>query len=95
MSNLKAYPREPLETLKTYPTFQNLRAKAETHQLQFRPKESKRLMANGTFNQVLDERTQRAWNALSDCRRNGMNMIEAEEIALPNIQLPFEKNRRS
>src|SRR5450432_1928021 len=59
-----ATSREPLEKLKNYPAFQNLRDKAETHQLQFRPKESKLLKKHRTFNQVLDERTQSAWNAM-------------------------------
>ena len=35
MNSLKTNPREPLEKLKEYPAFQSLRAKAETHQLQF------------------------------------------------------------
>jgi hypothetical protein len=89
--NQKTNPREPLEKLKTYPVFQNLRAKAETHQLTFRPKESLKLQNNGTLNQVLDQRTKSAWNALLDCRRNGMNLHEAEEVALPNILLPSEQ----
>ena len=77
MPNLKTNPREPLAKLKTYPAFQNLRAKAETHQLQFRPKESARLKASGQLNQVLDERALSAWNILSDARKSGQNMIEA------------------
>jgi hypothetical protein len=68
-----------------------LRAKAETHQLQYRPKESLKLQNNGTLSNVLDQRTESAWNALSDCRANGMNLHEAEEIALPNILLPSEQ----
>ena len=87
----KQSQREPLEKLKQYPAFQNLRAKAETHQLQFRPKETERLRQAGTLNQVLDERTQSAWNSLSDNRANGMNLHEAEEIAPPSILLPSEK----
>ncbi len=43
----KTRPREPLETLKTYPAFQVLRDNAETHQLEFRPKESLRLQNQG------------------------------------------------
>jgi len=43
VSRLATNPREPLETLKTYPAFQVLRAKAEQHQLQSRPKETERL----------------------------------------------------
>jgi hypothetical protein len=89
--DLKTNPREPLETLKTYPAFQNLRAKAETHQLQFRPKESQELQAQGTLEEALDERTQSAWNILADCRRNGMHLNEAEEIALPSILVRSEK----
>lgn len=91
LSNQKTNPREPLEKLKTYPAFQNLRAKAETHQRQFRPKETTRLLQQGKLDQVLDSRTQSAWNALADCRRSGMHQNEAEEVALPNILLPSEK----
>jgi hypothetical protein len=40
---------------------------------------------------VLDQRTESAWNALSDCRANGMNLHEAEEVALPNVLLPSEQ----
>ena len=82
---------DPLNTLKTYPAFQVLRAKAETHQVQFRPKESLRLHNQGRLEQVLDERTEQAWNVLSDCRKNGMNLNEAEELALPYILLSSEK----
>jgi hypothetical protein len=88
--DLKTNPREPLEKLKTYPAFQVLRAKAETHQLQFRPKQTKELQADGTLGEVLDERTQSAWNILAD-RRNGMHLHEAEEIALPLILVRSEK----
>ena len=66
MSSLKINPREPLEKLKTYPAWQNLRAMAETHQLKLRPKESLRLQNNGTLDSVLDLRTESTWNALRD-----------------------------
>ena len=89
--SLKTNPREPLEKLKEYPAFQNLRAKAELYQLKFRPKESLKLQNNGTLSQMLDQRTLSAWNALRDCRANGMNQNEAEEVALPNILLPSER----
>src|SRR5215469_3341158 len=91
MSDLKINPREPLEKLKHYPAFQALRAKAQTHQFQFRVKESERLKQLGKLDEVLDSRTESAWNALLDCRRNGMNQHEAEEVALPNILLPSEQ----
>lgn len=84
-------PHEPLEKLKSYPAFQVLRAKAETHQLEFRPKESLILCNQGQLDLVLDERTEQAWNVLSDCRKNGMNLNEAEEVAYPYILLPSEK----
>jgi hypothetical protein len=84
-------PRELLEKLRTYPVFQHLRAKAETHQLTFRPMESLKLQNNGTLTEVLDQRTESAWNALLDCRANGMNQNEAEEVAFPNILLPSEQ----
>ena len=91
MSRPKTNPREPLEKLKTYPTFQILRAMAETHQLKFRPKESLRLQNKGTLSEALDQRTESTWNALVDCRRNGMNQNEAEEVAFQNILLPSEQ----
>jgi hypothetical protein len=90
-SHSRLEDREPLEKLKQYPAFQNLRAKAETHQLQFRPKESGRLRQQGKLDQVLDQRSEQAWNVLSDNRKNGMNLNEAEELALPYILLPSEK----
>jgi hypothetical protein len=89
--DLKTNPREPLEKLKQYPAFQVLRTKAETHQLQFRPKQSQELQEQGTLGEVLDERTQSAWNILADCRRNGMHLNEAEELALPLILVRSEK----
>jgi hypothetical protein len=73
-------PREPLEKLKTYPAWQNLRALAETHQLELRPRETRRLERQDKLDQVLDQRTESCWNSLADCWRNGMNMKEAEEV---------------
>lgn len=84
--------REPLLKLKTYPAFQNLLAKAETHQLQYRPKESQHLKKQGTFQKTIEERTQSAWNSLQDELKAGANQHEAEEVALPNILLPSEKD---
>lgn len=89
--NVKTNPREPLEKLKTYPAFQNLRAKAESHQLQFRPKETEALQKSGKLQETLDQRTESAWNVLRDNRANGMHQHEAEEVALPHILLPSEK----
>ncbi len=94
MNKLSTNPRYPLEKLRTYPAFQNLRAKAETHQLQFRPKETARLRKAGTLDKVLDERTQSAWNALQDCRNNGMHLNEAEELAYPMMLLPSEREEK-
>jgi len=91
VSDLKPNPREPLEKLMRYPAFQALRAKAETHQCRFRVKETERLKQTGKLDEVLDSRTESAWNVLRDCRANGMNQHEAEEVALPNILLPSEQ----
>ena len=91
MSSLTTNPREPLEVLKTYPAFQALRAKAETWELTSRPKEAKRLKAAGTFDEIIDSRAESCWNAVADCQRAGMNLIEAQEVAYPNIYLPSEK----
>lgn len=90
---MEAYQEEPLEKLKTYPVFQHLRAKAETHALKFRPKESRKLQQLGQFERVLDERTQAAWNVLARMRHQGALLNEAEEFALPLILLPDENAR--
>jgi len=82
--------REHLIVLKTYPAFRALRMKAEMHEWEYRPKEAKRLQAEGRLGQVLDSRTVATWNALGDCLAAGMNPNEAEEVALPNILLPTE-----
>jgi len=91
VSRAKTNPREALEDLKKYPAFQVLRAKAEQHELQFRPTESQALKKAGTFDEVIDSRTESAWNSLVDCRARGMNQHEAEEVALENILLPSEQ----
>lgn len=88
---MDAYQEEPLEKLKTYPVFQHLRAKAERHALQFRPKESRSLQQKGRFEQVLDQRTQAAWNVLARMRHQGAGQLEAEEYALPHILLRGEQ----
>jgi hypothetical protein len=54
---MDAHHPEPLEKLKTYPVFQVLRAKAETHALKLCPKESKQLPQQGQFERVLDQLT--------------------------------------
>ena len=82
--------REFLEQLKQYPVFQHWRAKAEAHQLHFRPRESVRLKAQGIFDEVIDERTESFWNAFVDAKAAGANQHEAEESALDNILVPCE-----
>ncbi len=82
--------KETLDKLRTYPAFQALRPKAETHQLKFRPKESGRLKKEGTFEQTIDERTESCWNALADARKAGADLDQAQEIAYPLILLPGE-----
>ena len=74
------------------PAFQNLLAKAETHQRQFRPRESEELEKEGRLAEILRERTQSCWEALSAARKRGTNMIEAREEALPIILLPDEND---
>jgi hypothetical protein len=74
----------------TSPAFQNLRGKAETHQWQFRPKESERLEKEGRLTAVIEERTRTCWESLKAARRSGMNLSEAKEVALPMILLPEE-----
>ena len=91
MSRPATNPRKPLETLKAYPAFQVLRAKAEQHQLQFRPKESELLNANGSLDDILDSRAESAWNSLQDNLANGCNQKETEEVAFPNILVRSEQ----
>jgi hypothetical protein len=91
MSRQSTNPREPLEELKKYPAFQMLRSKAEQHELEFRPKEAAALKASGNLDEVLDSRTEAAWNSLVDQRANGANPHEAEEVAFENILLPSEQ----
>jgi len=76
--DLKTNPREPLEKLKQYSAFQALRAKAETHEFHFRPKEALLLQNVGLLDEVLDSRTESFWNALVDCLANGTHLNEAE-----------------
>jgi hypothetical protein len=70
--------------------FQNLLAKAETHQRKFRPLETERLEKANLLMQTLTERTQSCWMALKSARQGGMSMLEAQEIAFPMILLPDE-----
>ena len=70
--------------------FQNLLAKAETHQRKFRPLETERLEKDNLLIQTLLERTQTCWLALKSARQGGMTMLEAQEIAFPIILLPDE-----
>jgi hypothetical protein len=84
--------RELLEQLKQYPVFQNWRAKAECHQLKYRPTESAELKRLGLFEQVIDQRTEMAWNTLVDAKAAGANQHEAEEVALSIILLPEERD---
>ena len=70
--------------------FQNLLGKAETHEWEFRPKEAARLEPEGKLEELLLLRTRECWESLKACRRSGMRMNEAEEIALPLILVPDE-----
>lgn len=79
--------RESLENLKQYPVFQRWRAKAESHQLQFRPGESARLKAQGIFDEVIDERTESFGHALIDAKAGGANQHEGEELTRDIILL--------
>jgi hypothetical protein len=73
------------------PRFQNLLAKAETHQRKFRPRETAQLEAENRLAAVLEERTAACWESLKAARRSGLNILEAEEEALPMILLPEEE----
>lgn len=72
------------------PRFQNLLAKAETHQRKFRPRETARLERQGRLIEVLQERAQSCWESLSVARNRGLTLIEAQEEASPMILLPDE-----
>ncbi len=84
-----------LPSLLSDPRFQNLLAKAETHQRQFRPKETVRLEREGRLTTVLQERTHACWESLKAARQQGINMLEAQEVAFPMILLPDESEDRS
>jgi hypothetical protein len=72
------------------PAFQNLLAKAETHQRRFRPNETEQLEREGKLDEVLMIRRRACWDELKAARRSGMTLIEAQEIAFPIILLPDE-----
>jgi hypothetical protein len=74
----------------TTPAFQNLLAKAETHQREFRPKETERLEREGKLEEVLMIRTRACWDELKAARSSGMRLDEAKEVALPLILVPDE-----
>lgn len=78
------------EELLRDPRFQNLLAKAETHQRKFRPNETIELEKNGTLMLVLEQRTKACWESLKSAREAGMTLLEAQEVALPLILLPDE-----
>jgi hypothetical protein len=72
------------------PRFQNLLAKADAHQRQFRPKETAELEKSGNLESVLVQRTELCWAMLKQARETGANLLEAEELAYPTILLPAE-----
>lgn len=78
------------EDLNADPRFQNLLAKAETHQRKFRPMETARLEQDGRLEAVVEQRARACWDSLKAARHAGMNLFEAEEVALPLILLPAE-----
>jgi hypothetical protein len=83
-------PQTTLESLLADPRFQNLLAKAETHQRKFRPSETEKLEKEGRLTAVLQERTQSCWESLAVARKQGLNMLAAQELAFPMILLPDE-----
>jgi hypothetical protein len=81
---------QTLKELLADPRFQNLLAKAETHQREFRPNETERLEMEGRLMDVLIQRARECWDSLKSARKAGMHPWEAEEVALPLILLPDE-----
>jgi len=75
------------------PVFINLLAKAETHQFEFRPKETARLEKQNQLAPVLLERTKNCWETMIAARQSGHTQSEAQEIALPIILLPDETDQ--
>jgi hypothetical protein len=63
------------------PAFQNLLAKVETNYYRNRPQEAVKLEAAGTLPALLQERAAQAWAILSQARKSGMEMYQAEELA--------------
>jgi hypothetical protein len=70
--------------------FINLLAKAETHQWQFRPKETAQLEQENQLATVLFERTKSCWETLKTARQSGLTLAEAQEVAFPIILVPDE-----
>jgi hypothetical protein len=73
--------------------FINLLAKAETHQRQFRPKETAELEQENQLATVLFERTKGCWENLKAARQSGMTISEAQEVAFPIILVPDEEEQ--
>jgi hypothetical protein len=63
------------------PAFQNLLAKVETNYYRNRPQEAVKLEATWTLPALLQERAAQAWAILSQARKSGMEMYQAEELA--------------
>jgi hypothetical protein len=78
------------DSLRVDQRFQNLLAKAETHQRKFRPRETKKLEQEERLTEILQERTLSCWESLTAARARGMTMPEAQEEAFPMILLPDE-----
>ena len=87
----QAMQEQTIEQLLADPRFQNLYAKAEAHQDQFRPKETAQLEALNELESILQQRTKRSWDSLKAARKAGMTLMEAQEIAFPYILVPAEK----
>ena len=76
------------------PRFQNLLGKAETHQREFRPRETLQLEKDGLLTEALIIRTKACWEALGAARQSGMTLLEAQEVAFPLILLPDETDEK-
>ena len=88
----KVEQEQTMEQLLADPRFQNLYAKAESHQEKFRPKETARLQESNQLESILQQRTKACWDSLTAARRAGMTLMEAQEVAFPLILLPGEKD---
>jgi hypothetical protein len=79
-----------VENVEHNPKFQSLLAQADRHLSLHRPEEYAQLKKSGELKAVLLDRTKACWEVLEDCRKKGLALDQAHEIALPIILVKDE-----